>query len=167
MTRLTPNGKSKGWQKHKEMNEDKRLKDKYGNRSPFRMPEEFMDEFCSRVSASLPEPAVERNVREISRWQRLKPYIYMAAMFAGIWCMMKIFTDVSSNRTLSIENPPAHIAALMEADSDAEYQAQIMATMINDEEIAEHYNDIEDLERDFGFELDPEYKNLDITPTDK
>ena len=150
------------------MNEDKRLKDKYGNRSPFRMPEGYMDEFCSRVSIALPERPVERKNSEISRWQKLKPYIYLAAMFAGIWCMMKIFTDVSGNRSLSIDHPPAHIAELMASDSDVVYQSQLMMATINDdEEIAEHYNNIDDLERDFGFELDPEYKNIDITPADE
>ena len=30
-------------------------------------------------------------------WLRLRPYVYMAAMFAGVWCMMHIFGRISSN----------------------------------------------------------------------
>ncbi len=30
-------------------------------------------------------------------WQRLKPLVYMAAMFAGVWCMMQVFTHFTDN----------------------------------------------------------------------
>ena len=38
-------------------------------------------------------------------WGRVRPYVYMAAMFAGIWCMFKMFTMMSNTSTdLSIDN---------------------------------------------------------------
>lgn len=146
------------------MNEDSRLKDKYGRRNGFRIPEGYFETVYAEISAALPERPVERKVPELTRWQKMKPYLYLAAMFAGIWCMMKVFTDVSGGRQLSIDNPPENIAQLMVSDSDAIYQAQMisMPDIVAEDEVVEHYSDISDLEKDFGFELDPEYRNIDV-----
>ena len=30
------------------------------------------------------------------RWLRIRPYVYMAAMFAGVWCMGYLFKDLKT-----------------------------------------------------------------------
>ena len=40
-----------------------------------------------------------------SVWNRIRPYIYMTAMFAGIWCMMWIFNDLAGVKDNSPINP--------------------------------------------------------------
>ena len=67
------------------------------------VPDGYFDDFAARMEASLPHqpwedeaaatPAVK--VRP-NLWMRLRPYVYMAAMFAGIWCMLKMFTMMTS-----------------------------------------------------------------------
>ena len=55
-------------------------------------------------------------VVKMTRWQRMKPYVYLAAMFAGIWCTMKMVTMIQSapaGTEVSLDNPPAMIAQAM------------------------------------------------------
>ena len=69
------------------------------------VPPGYFEDFNKRMIASLPtRPWEEEKPRVLPRtwFQRVKPYLYMAAMFLGIWCMMKMFdlmrphTDLSS-----------------------------------------------------------------------
>lgn len=83
------------------------------------VPEGYFDTLSQRISASLPEqewekPSVATNIAPRSIWQRIRPYTYLAAMFAGIWCMMHIFslTGGSSRGQMSIDNYPVLAQAL-------------------------------------------------------
>ena len=52
-------------------------------------------------------------------WNRFRPYIYMTAMFAGIWCMMWIFND------------------LVGASDKVQYNSTIVAGFQNEENLNE------------------------------
>lgn len=58
------------------------------------VPPGYFDEFNTRMASSLPLQPWESEQPKLmprTKWQKLRPYVYMAAMFAGIWCMMKMF----------------------------------------------------------------------------
>lgn len=63
---------------------------KLGKDSGFKVPENYFENFADEMAKSLPEQEI-RPEETPSLWQRVRPYVYMAAMFAGIWCMMRIF----------------------------------------------------------------------------
>lgn len=70
---------------------------KYGTRNPYRVPDNYFEQFTSRMMEQLPEHQIgEDETREPSRWQRLRPFLYMAAMFCllltcGKW--LQFYTD--------------------------------------------------------------------------
>lgn len=68
---------------------------KVGRESGFNVPENYFEEFASRMEKILPEHEVIPEIKP-TRWNKLRPYIYMTAMFAGIWCMMWIFNDLAT-----------------------------------------------------------------------
>jgi len=80
------------------------------------VPDGYFEDFASRMAASLPEREWEKARPEVmprSIWQRVRPYVYLAAMFMGVWCMMKMFDLMRTDSTgLSIENNPVMTAAL-------------------------------------------------------
>jgi hypothetical protein len=67
------------------------------------VPEGWFDDFATRMANSLPErPELETAPQKIvnrTLWSRVRVYVYMAAMFAGIWCMLKMFTSITSSTT--------------------------------------------------------------------
>ena len=98
-------------------------------------------------------------------WHRVRPYIYLAAMFAGIWMMMKVFHDFTQASHLSLDNPPQAIAqAMMEYEDPLPMSIPAASEQASDyemiEEMSSQYESIGDFERDFGYELDPEYSKL-------
>lgn len=63
--------------------EDKILKE-VGTGNPFTVPEGYFENLTSQVMNNLPEQKKQDfQLKEPSRWDRIKPWAYMAAMFAG------------------------------------------------------------------------------------
>ena len=93
--------------------EDDILK-KIGRESGYKVPEGYFEQFVSRMKAALPKRGLPEPVHP-SLWQRLKPYVYMAAMFAGIWLMVKVFVAPQAEKaTVMAEN-----TTLEEVEDDA------------------------------------------------
>lgn len=97
------------------MKETNDILDKIGRRSGMTVPEGFFDNFVAKMSEELPEstPAPQEQ-QPRTLWQRFRPYAYMAAMFAGIWCMMKMFGMLSGPAPdfTDINNYPGVVTAL-------------------------------------------------------
>lgn len=78
------------------------------------VPDGYFEDFAARMTAALPEQEWEKPKPKVlprSVWQRVRPYLYLAAMFMGVWCMMKMF-DLMRTDSLSIENNPVLTAAI-------------------------------------------------------
>ncbi|MCM1505455.1 MAG: hypothetical protein NC127_09695 [Muribaculum sp.] len=80
------------------------------------VPDGYFNDFAAQMAASLPKQEWENSQPKVlprSLWQKVRPYIYLAAMFMGVWCMMKMFDLMRTDSTgLSIENNPVMTAAL-------------------------------------------------------
>lgn len=62
------------------------------------VPAGYFASFAERMEQSLPpRPELEAPQQaEAPRtlWQKVRPYVYMAAMFAGVWLMMQMFASL-------------------------------------------------------------------------
>ena len=76
------------------MNPEKDILSKVNHNDGMTVPENYFEDFAARMCAALPEQTPEI-VRPRGVWQRVRPYVYMAAMFAGVWCMLKMFSIMS------------------------------------------------------------------------
>ncbi len=145
------------------MRQEDQLKEKYGTDPGFRVPDGYFDDLNARIAASLPAYPEAPKATDMSVWQRIKPYVYMAAMFAGIWLMMQVFHNVTSSESLSLDNPPAAIAQALEFDQEEIYP---YFTIANDyeleEEVSANYDSIEEFEQDFGYNLKPEFATIEV-----
>ena len=145
------------------MRQEDELKGKYGQQTGFKVPEGYFEDLNSRIMAQLPPyPEVERTV-PMTMWQRVKPYVYLAAMFAGIWLMMNVFHRVSGAGDLSLDNPPAAIASAMALDTD-EYlpYVNVESDYSLEREVSENYDSFDEFEADFGYEFKPEFASMEV-----
>ena len=84
--------------------------DKLRHSDGMTVPEGYFADFARRMEASLPErpeltaPATVQLPRTF--WEKVRPYTYMAAMFAGVWCMLKMFTMLSSSSPTPLDTNP-------------------------------------------------------------
>ncbi|MDE5959967.1 MAG: hypothetical protein K2G59_07400, partial [Muribaculaceae bacterium] len=63
-----------------------------GRKDGMTVPDGYFSEFAARMDSMLPDDRVtEKQPAVRTRWQMVRPYAYLAAMFAGIWCMLQMF----------------------------------------------------------------------------
>ncbi|MBD5358405.1 MAG: hypothetical protein HDR88_15705 [Bacteroides sp.] len=146
------------------MHQEEILKEKYGSETGFRVPEGYFEELNQRILSELPPyPAAQKSV-PLSMWQRVKPYVYLAAMFAGIWMMMKVFHTVTTSDRLNLDNPPAAIVQALESHSFDDIMLFSTGSDYElEKEVSASYDSMEDFQEDFGYELLPEYQSVNLS----
>lgn len=105
------------------------------------VPDGYFEEFRIKMAQSLPTQPWETPeadgghvIMEKTVWQKVRPYVYMAAMFAGIWLMMNMFSLVKpSVATQSIESN----SVLMSAISDDDYYFNYCVNDLSDNDVYE------------------------------
>lgn len=127
----------------------KDILEKVNHKDGMTVPDGYFADFAAKMAESLPMQDWEKpqpKVMPRSVWQKVRPYIYMAAMFMGVWCMMKMFDLMRSDSSgLSIDGNPVMTAALANDHFINEY-------FINEGEISD-YQLMEDL-YETGFDIE-------------
>lgn len=95
------------------MKEQNDILSKINHQGGLTVPPGYFEDFAAKMAESLPvRDELEKPETVIlpppTLWTRVRPYIYMAAMFAGVWCMLKMFvlmTGVSDPGSAIDRNP--------------------------------------------------------------
>ena len=68
------------------MKEEDNILKKVGTDNPFKVPDNYFEEFTSNLMKELPEQNETNafDMPEPSRWEKVKPLLYLAATFIGI-----------------------------------------------------------------------------------
>ena len=112
--------------------------DKIGRKDGMTVPDGYFDDFQLRMEAMLPPNEAAESTAVIqpprSFWERVRPFVYMAAMFAGVWCMIKMFALMSGGAVdLSIDNNEVLTRAL----SDDNFVYEYLRDEVSDREMFE------------------------------
>lgn len=97
--------------------ENSKILEKLGKDPGFIVPDNFFDDFNKKMAESLPEVKITEEEKP-TMWVKVRPFIYMAAMFAGVWLMMNIFSLGKSSATG--EQRAANISAGVSVEKNAE-----------------------------------------------
>ena len=114
--------------------EDNILK-KVGTQNPFSVPDHYFEEFTRELMDKLPEKEPLPVMNEPTLWQRVKPWIYMAAMFCGIMLSVRVFVGEPQKGEFPITQ------AEVEDITDEEWEIMIGKTFIDDYEMYEYLTD--------------------------
>lgn len=123
----------------KTMNpENNNILEKIGRRDGMTVPDGYFADFQQRMEAMLPINEAAETAPKLSAprsfWDRVRPFVYMAAMFAGVWCMVKMFSMLgTSSVDLSIDNNEVLTSAL----SDDSFVYEYLRDEVNDRELFE------------------------------
>jgi hypothetical protein len=79
------------------MEKDDIVLDKIEKKDPFKAPENYFEDFFANMIMQLPEHPVEMP-KVINLWEKIKPWVYMTAMFAGISLIINLFARESNKR---------------------------------------------------------------------
>lgn len=113
----------------KLMKEEDKLLKKIGTENPFRVPEGYFEGFTSDLMSRLPEKEKTDIHREPTTWEKVRPWLYMTAMFIGAALIIRV---ASPGETVSNGQQQQQIAA-DESDIEMEYiRTAIENTMMDD-----------------------------------
>ena len=82
---------------------------KVGTQNPFRVPEHYFENFTQELMNKLPEKEPMQCLPEPTLWQRVKPWVYMTAMFCGIMLSVRIFVGEPQKNEFSISQTEAEM----------------------------------------------------------
>lgn len=86
------------------MKEDTELKKKIGKENPFKVPEGYFENIVPEIMKQLPEAEAQESV-EITMWERVKPWVYMVAMFCGLMFGLRVMMmDKPVNKEINTDN---------------------------------------------------------------
>lgn len=107
------------------MNANNKL-DELKDRNPFRVPDGYFESFTENMMSRLPEKTVaEPNV--ISIYDRVKPWLYMAAAFVGLILLFNVLNKTAGTFTENKDTQDVTIVTVSpfgmesEADENAEF----------------------------------------------
>lgn len=103
--------------------------------NPFKVPEGYMDGLTERIMRDLPE-LEEEDDRPVSLLDHVRPWLYLAAVFAGLGLFFKAVVEVDGyeNGTDSLlvsTDIPAGNSDAITADEDLEYLEFIEAEYVD------------------------------------
>lgn len=133
------------------MKQEEELINKFGKDSGMRVPDGYFADLEQHIMASLPPYKKSEPKIELSGWQRVKPYVYLAAMFCGIWLMMKVFHTATQPISLSLDNPPTALVEMLDGglEYDMQYAPYLYDYDEDEEALIMSYDNIEDFKKDF------------------
>lgn len=145
------------------MKSDKSILDTIDHRDGMTVPEGYFDDFIDKMEKMLPETAFEQSQSEAedsrvlvgaapTRWQRVRPYVYMAAMFAGAWCMLKMFSLISpaTGNAFSFDSDPV----IAEAIGNEQFIDEYFLGDYNEYDLYEDMMYVQDIDPDH-YDADP------------
>jgi hypothetical protein len=114
------------------MKEEDKLFRKIGTDNPFSVPDNYFETMTSKLMDNLPEkePCIVE-MKETSRWQRLKPLLYMAAMFVGAALIIKV-ADFDSDKASSAGRSAQTEMADADQEGDRYFNEMAEGSMMDD-----------------------------------
>lgn len=118
--------------------EDSTILNKYGKNPGFKVPENYFDDFNRCMADMLPDVEITPIDVKPSMWQRVKPFAYMAAMFAGVWCMMSVFSHFTASGNLD----SVRAVAEKMGDDNSNVEEFIMSGAVSDYDILNYEDSV-------------------------
>lgn len=98
------------------MKEEDTLLKKIGKEQPFKVPEGYFENLTSEVMNKLPEKEkVTYKEEPVTAWTRMKPFLYLAAMFIGAALIIRV---ASADYKPVTEDVAATVVAVEEVDTE-------------------------------------------------
>ena len=118
--------------------DDSTILNKYGKDSGFKVPENYFEDFNKKMAEMLPDVEITPVDIKPTMWQRVKPIAYLAAMFAGVWCMMSVFSHFTNPNDMSSVRA---VAEKLE-DNNSNVEEFIMSGSVSDYDIMSYEDSV-------------------------
>jgi hypothetical protein len=91
------------------MSPEEKILQKIGKKNPFTVPENYFENLTQELMDKLPAKEAILQTEAPTLWQRVKPWLYMAAMFCGIMLSVRIFVGKPQQEEFPISQAEAEM----------------------------------------------------------
>lgn len=86
------------------MKTEQSIPDRFKGNNPFKVPEGYMEGLTANIMSQLPDKSSNEETKKVSLMDRVRPWIYMAAVFAGMGLFFKaiVGTEHGKSKTDSL-----------------------------------------------------------------
>ena len=118
------------------MGQEDNILRKAGTSNPFRVPDHYFENFTQELMNKLPEKEPMPLMSEPTLWERVKPWLYMTAMFCGIMLSVKVFVGEPQK-----DEFPAISQTEVERLPDEDWEIMIDRIMMDDYTLYQYLTD--------------------------
>lgn len=88
--------------------------DEVGNELPFRVPENYFDQFACQIETQI-------TPQHIAITKLMKPWMYMAAMFVGVLILAQVFYTLYNNNVKKSDRYESYVLSQVDESSLMDY----------------------------------------------
>ncbi len=96
-------------------------------KNPFRVPENYFAQFNEEIMNLLPEKEFVAP-RLVPMWDRVKPWVYMAAMFIGLYVTINFLTQDRDNERMTAGQSATEQTLTVTSQADDNYWSTVQVT---------------------------------------
>lgn len=101
--------------------------DQLKGKNPFTVPSGYMEGLTANIMSQLPEKPREEEVKKISFMERARPWLYMAAVFAGMGLFIRLLVGSDIRKEDGLDQlivkteVSSNVAPVVQVSDDEEY----------------------------------------------
>ncbi len=99
---------------------EEELFQKIGKENPFSIPDGYFENLTSDVMEHLPEKEMPKDPKTVTMKDKIRPYLYLAAIFVGAALIIKVLNYQKMH-------DPEYIA-----EQEAKYETEVINNVMND-----------------------------------
>lgn len=103
--------------------------DRLKGKNPFTVPEGYMEGLTANIMSQLPEREPEEEVKKVSLMDRVRPWLYMAAVFAGLGLFFKVLVGpedkAAKTDPLLVKTEVSSSSAACKAETEADRKSVV------------------------------------------
>ena len=107
---------------------------------PFKVPENYFLQLNESIMAKLPEKEAPV-IRKVTMWEKTKPWVYLAAMFLGLFFIIKVLTTNTQTNS-SEKNTASTSISQQDYWSDVKISEEEFFNYIEAQFVDENYYDL-------------------------
>ena len=119
------------------MGKEENILKKVGTKNPFQVPDHYFEEVTQEIMSKLPEKEPMPMMAEPTLWERVKPWVYMTAMFCGIMLSVRIFVGQPQKDNFPITRSEAEML------SDEEWENLVRRNLFDNYNIYEYLTEVD------------------------
>lgn len=96
-------------------------------KNPFKVPENYFAQFNEEIMNLLPEKELA-TPRAVPMWDRVKPWVYMAAMFIGLYVTINFLTQDRDNERMTTGQSTTEQTLTGTSQADDNYWSTVQVT---------------------------------------